>query len=72
MPYILSNHTAHLPQSQAGGGAIRHALSKLEGGVCVTCGVDCRALVAALQCIRHGGRDWEARRTQVLSQRFPR
>ena len=43
-------------------GAIRRALGKLERGVCVTCKLDCRALVAQLQCIRYKSKDWELKR----------
>jgi hypothetical protein len=57
---------------KASGGAIRRALGKLEHGVCVACGVDARGLVCALQSIRLGASDWEARRRDVVRQRFPK
>jgi hypothetical protein len=57
---------------KASGGAIRRALGRLEHGVCTVCGVDARGLVAALQCIRQGSKDWEERRRTVIQQRFPR
>eukprot|EP00798_Chlamydomonas_sp_ICE-L_P014800 gene14800-20855_t len=57
---------------KASSGAIRRALSKLERGVCVTCQLDCRALVAQLQCIRYGSKDWSAKRMSVIRKMYPR
>ena len=51
--YLFQPKHAIAPSSQASSGAIRRALAKLEKGVCVMCGVDCRTLVAQLQSIRH-------------------
>ncbi len=47
---------------KASSGAIRRALGKLERGVCTMCGLDCRALVAQMQCIRVSSKDWQAKR----------
>jgi len=58
--------------AQASSGAIRRALGKLERGVCCMCGVDCRSLVAMLQSIRHGSKEWQERRLALIAQRFPK
>ena len=47
---------------KASTGAIRRALARIERGVCVTCKLDCRNLVAQMQCIRRGSKDWQAKR----------
>ena len=60
------------PCLQASGGAIRRALGRLERGVCCQCGLDCRTLVSDLQSIRQGTKNWQERRLQLISSRFPR
>lgn len=44
---------------------LRRDLAKLEKGVCVTCGLDCRALCRRLQAVIRGGKGWKARRMEV-------
>ncbi len=56
---------------KASSGAIRRALGKLERGVCTMCKLDCRELVAQLQCIKFGSKDWQAKREAVLRRLAP-
>jgi hypothetical protein len=39
--------------------------------VCQQCGLDCRALVQALQVIPRGSREWQSRRRQVVQRMAP-
>ncbi|GAX84585.1 hypothetical protein CEUSTIGMA_g12006.t1 [Chlamydomonas eustigma] len=52
-------------------GAIRRQLGKIERGVCTMCGLDCRALVSKLQCIRMSSPEWKEKRRHLLLRLAP-
>ena len=53
-------------QVKTSGVAARRALFKRELGVCVTCGLDCTALIRRLQAIERGSKGWRDRRRTTL------
>lgn len=51
---------------------LRRALARLEHGVCVLCGTDCRALCRRLQAIARGSKGWRKARSDVIEAFAPR
>ena len=60
---------AHAHRTSAA--AARRAVAAAERGVCCACGLDARALVAALRAVEKGSPRWRERRAAIVAARAP-